>query len=48
MKNTVTRLPYVREPFVKFIFGKLRTFENRREYKKFYYANRNKKSSERE
>jgi hypothetical protein len=31
---------YRREPFIKKVFGKVREFANRNEYKEFYYANR--------
>jgi len=33
-------LTYKREPFIKKVFGEVREFANRKEYKEFYYANR--------
>ena len=37
------KIPFLRRPFTKLVFGEVREFENRAEYKKFYYENRNKK-----
>lgn len=36
------KVPFLRRPFTKLVFGKVREFANRKEYKEFYYANRNK------
>ena len=43
-QKTTEHTTYRREPFIKKVFGEIREFANRKEYKDFYRQNRRRKN----